>query len=168
MRRDAARKDDPDDDPSSLQGECLLEGRTLAEIVLAYHERTKHHPHRYAASRTMDWATQPDPFRRYAGAELVRLPLPELGRTLPHWQLYVPGSVRPMPLSIESLSIFFRYALSLTAWKRYRESTWSLRANPSSGNLHPTEGYAILPALDGLHAAPAIHHYAPKEHGLER
>jgi SagB-type dehydrogenase family enzyme len=168
MRRDAARKDDPDDDPSSLQGECLLEGRTLAEIVLAYHERTKHHPHRYAASRTMDWATQPDPFRRYAGAELVRLPLPELGRTLPYWQLYVPGSVRPMPLSIESLSIFFRYALSLTAWKRYRESTWSLRANPSSGNLHPTEGYAILPALDGLHAAPAIHHYAPKEHGLER
>jgi SagB-type dehydrogenase family enzyme len=43
-----------------------------------------------------------------------------------------------------------------------------LRANPSSGNLHPTEGYAVLPALDGIHDGPALHHYAPKEHGLER
>src|SRR6187551_994231 len=40
------------DDPSAL------------EIVSAYHERTKHHYHRFAASLGyMDWATQPDPFR---------------------------------------------------------------------------------------------------------
>ncbi len=32
------------------------------EIVVAYHERTKHHYHRFAASvGYMDWATQPDP-----------------------------------------------------------------------------------------------------------
>src|SRR5439155_19869669 len=31
------------------------------EIVVAYHERTKHHYHRFAASvGYMDWATQPD------------------------------------------------------------------------------------------------------------
>ena len=59
------------------------------ELVVAYHERTKHHVHRYAAALGyMDWATQPDPFRRYAGAELVRLPLPKAGRSLPYWQLY--------------------------------------------------------------------------------
>ena len=41
------------------------------EVVVAYHERTKHHFHRYAAALGyMDWATQPDPFRRYAGADL--------------------------------------------------------------------------------------------------
>jgi hypothetical protein len=57
-------------------------------VVVAYHERTKHHFHRYAASLGyMDWATQPDPFRRYAGAALVRLPLPQAGRPLPYWQL---------------------------------------------------------------------------------
>jgi SagB-type dehydrogenase family enzyme len=153
------------------QDERLLEGETPEELVAAYHERTKHHLHRYAASPgVMDWATQPDPFRRYSGAELVRLPFPEPGRTqtLPYWQLYVPGSVRPMPLATDSLSTFFRHALSLTAWKQFRGATWSLRANPSSGNLHPTEGYAVLPPLDGLHAAPAVYHYAPKEHGLER
>jgi SagB-type dehydrogenase family enzyme len=116
----------------------------------------------------MDWATQPDPFRRYQGAPLIHLPLPEPGRALSYWQLYVPGAVAPAPLSIGSVSLFLRYALSLTAWKRFGGETWSLRANPSSGNLHPTEGYAVLPALDGIHDAPAVHHYAPKEHGLER
>jgi len=116
----------------------------------------------------MDWATQPDPFRRYPGADLVRLPLPEPGRSLPHWRLYALGDVPAEPLSLEALSLFFRYALSLTAWKRFHETTWSLRANPSSGNLHPTEGYAVLPAIERLGDTPAVYHYAPKEHALER
>ncbi len=136
---------------------------------MAYHERTKHHYHRFAASLgSMDWATQPNPFRRYDGAPLVRLPLPEEGLGLHYWQLYVTGCARPAPLTIESLSVFFRYALSLTAWKRVQGATWSLRANPSSGNLHPTEGYALLPAMDEIHERPGVYHYAPKEHGLER
>ena len=139
------------------------------KVVVAYHERTKHHFHRYAASPGyMDWATQPDPFRRYQGAELVRLPLAKPGRPLPYWQLYALGDVSSERLSLESISLFFRYALSLTAWKRFRDTTWSLRANPSSGNLHPTEGYAVLPAIDRLGDAPAVYHYAPKEHALER
>ena len=139
------------------------------EVVIAYHERTKHHFHRFAASLGyMDWATQPDPFRRYAGADLVRLPLPKAGRPLPYWRLYAIGTVPPEPLSVESLSLFFRYALSLTAWKRFHETTWSLRANPSSGDLHPTEGYAVLPAIKGLGDTAAVYHYAPREHALER
>src|ERR1700680_4449256 len=139
------------------------------ELVIAYHERTKHFFHRYAASLdSMDWATQPDPFRRYPGADLVRLVLPNAGHPLPYWQLYALGDVPSQPLSAASISLFFRYALSLTAWKRFHETTWSLRANPSSGNLHPTEGYAVLPAIERLGGAPAVYHYAPKEHALER
>ena len=139
------------------------------EVVFAYHERTKHHPRRYAASPpTLDWATQPDPFRRYRGAPLVSLPIALEGPPLPFWALYVPGAVAPEPLSLDSLSRFLRCALALTAWKRFGLSTWALRANPSSGNLHPTEGYAILPRLEGVADGPAVHHYAPREHGLER
>jgi SagB-type dehydrogenase family enzyme len=139
------------------------------ELVIAYHERTKHFFYRYAASLgSMDWATQPDPFRRYPGADLVRLVLPKPGRPLPYWQLYGLGGMSSEPLSAASISLFFRYALSLTAWKRFHGTTWSLRANPSSGNLHPTEGYAVLPAIDGLGTAPAVYHYAPREHALER
>jgi SagB-type dehydrogenase family enzyme len=139
------------------------------EVVVAYHERTKHHFQRFARGPgELDWANQPDPFRRYRGAALVRLPLPDATHARPYWQLYVADSTPPAPLSVDSLSRLFRYALSLTAWKRFRDVSWSLRANPSSGNLHPTEGYAIVPALEGLHDRPALHHYAPKEHGLER
>jgi SagB-type dehydrogenase family enzyme len=148
----------------------LSDGELSAEeIVVGYHERTKHHLRRFAAGPGyLDWATQPDPFRRYQGADLVQLPLPRPGRPLPYWQLYALGNVPPEPLSLESISLFFRYALSLTAWKRLHETTWSLRANPSSGNLHPTEGYAVLPAIERLGDAPAVYHYAPKEHALER
>jgi SagB-type dehydrogenase family enzyme len=148
----------------------LLDADALPErVVIAYHERTKHHFHRYAASPGyMDWATQPDPFRRYPGADFVRLPLANPGRPVPYWQLYAHGEVSSEPLSFESISLFFRYALSVTAWKRFHATTWSLRANPSSGNLHPTEGYVVLPPIDRLGDAPAVYHYAPKEHALER
>jgi SagB-type dehydrogenase family enzyme len=153
----------------ALPAKLLGADATPQELVLAYHERTKHHFHRYAASLgCMDWATQPDPYRRYPGADLVRLPYPKLGRPLRYWQLYALGKVPSEPLSLESISLFFRYALSLTAWKRFHETTWGLRANPSSGNLHPTEGYAVLPVIARLGDAPAVYHYAPKEHALER
>jgi hypothetical protein len=137
-------------------------------IVLAYHERTKHHYSRYAASLGyLDWANQPNPFRRYEEAPLVRLPLPDAGRTLQYWQLYAIYDIVPAPLSVDSISLFFRYALSLTAWIQFQGNTWPLRVNPSSGNLHPTEGYALLPALEGLHICPGVYHYASKSHGLE-
>ncbi|MEK7866786.1 MAG: nitroreductase family protein [Planctomycetota bacterium] len=146
--------------------------RALAGIdpaVAAYHERSKHGPHGFAPGPGyLDWATQPDPFRRYAGAPVVKLPLPAEGRALPYADLYVEGRVPSAPLTLETLSLFFRYALSLTAWKEIPGSRWALRANPSSGNLHPTEGYAVLPSIEGIHGRPAVWHYAPKEHALER
>jgi len=37
--------------------------------IIAYHERTKHQPERYARGpHGLDWATQPNPFRRFTGA----------------------------------------------------------------------------------------------------
>ena len=79
-------------------GQLIGEAETSAEeVVVACHERTKHHSHRYATPLgTMDWTTQPDPFRRYAGAELVRRPLPKSDHPLPYWQLYSSASVPPM------------------------------------------------------------------------
>ena len=160
-------------EPTSIPGDrsqatSVRSDLSAEEVVVVYHERTKHHPHRFAPSLGyLDWASQPDPFRRYSGASLVRLPLPDAQRAPPYWRLYVADSMESVPLSLDSLSLFFRYALSLTAWKRVHETTWSLRANPSSGNLHPTEGYALLPPVDAIHDRPGVYHYAPKEHGLE-
>lgn len=140
--------------------------------VIAYHIRTKHHFDRYARSLGfLDWANQPDPFRRFEGAELIRLPLlnPQDDPQSPSYDaLYQPGDAASQPLTIRTISRFFELALGLSAWKRAGESEWALRNNPSSGNLHPTEGYALLPPVEGLDLSPGLYHYAAKEHGLER
>ena len=139
--------------------------------VIGYHVQTKHHFNRYArALGYLDWANQPDPFRRYEGAPLVSLPLlkhDEEPASPAYDAIYHVTAVLPQPISLRTLSRFFEFALALSAWKKAGESEWALRSNPSSGNLHPTEGYLVLPQFDGLNLKPGLHHYAPKEHGLE-
>jgi SagB-type dehydrogenase family enzyme len=139
--------------------------------VIRYHIQTKHHFNRYArALGYLDWANQPDPFRRFEGTALITLPLlkpDEEPRAPAYDTIYQTGAVACQPVSVRSLSRFFEFALALSAWKKAGESEWALRSNPSSGNLHPTEGYLVLPKIDGLDLNPGLYHYAPKEHGLE-
>ena len=138
------------------------------DVVLAYHETTKHAPYRYARSLGyMDWDTQPNPFRRYAGARLVALDEIAPGAE-PSWDtIFQPGTIIPRLLDRRFLSQLFYDSLALSAWKEYGDSRWALRVNPSSGNLHPTEGYLISGPVAGLLDSAAVCHYAPHEHGLE-
>ena len=139
------------------------------QVAVWYHQRSKHQVGRFAPSLGyMDWATQPDPFRRYIGAPLVSLLLPDADHTPPYERLYEPGGVSARSLDLTSLSELFYYALAISAWKVSGPSRWALRVNPSSGNLHPTEGYLIAGPVDGLSDEPGVWHYAPKEHGLEQ
>ncbi|HSA89705.1 MAG TPA: SagB/ThcOx family dehydrogenase [Burkholderiales bacterium] len=142
------------------------------ETVMRYHERSKHHFNRFAPGPgRLDWANQPDPFRRYAGAALTRLPIlapDEEPVSPPYDSLYARGAVPAAPLSIRALSRLLEYALALSAWKQAGGTRWALRANPSSGNLHPTEGYVLIGGIPELGALPGLFHYAPREHGLER
>jgi len=142
------------------------------ESVKQYHQQTKHDFNRYArALGYLDWANQPNPFRRYEGAPLIRLPLLKPSQdpvSPPYEELYVQNRIPSQALTLESLSRFFEYALSITAWKEYGENRWALRSNPSSGNLHPTEGYLFLGKVPGLSLTPGVYHYASKEHGLEQ
>jgi SagB-type dehydrogenase family enzyme len=139
--------------------------------VIRYHVQTKHHFNRYARSLGhLDWANQPDPFRRYEGAPLIPLPLlkPDDEPVSPPYDgIYERGAVAVKPVTLPTLSRFFELALALSAWKRGGDMQWALRINPSSGNLHPTEGYLVLPQIDGLDLNAGLYHYAPKEHGLE-
>ncbi|MBW7864152.1 MAG: SagB/ThcOx family dehydrogenase [Candidatus Hydrogenedentes bacterium] len=145
-----------------------METDNPTQVVFAYHERTKHHPDRYAASPGyLDWETQPDPFRRHDGAPLLPLPV-ALTADGPRWDdLFNIAGVALRPLDRESVAQFFQDALGLSALKEYEGARWSLRVNPSSGNLHPTEGYLLAGPVQGLHPAPALYHYAPQVHGLE-
>ncbi len=134
--------------------------------TLEYHDRTKHRPSRYAASLGyMDWATQPNPFRRYTDAPLI--PLTHSDTTPPYHLLFSKDALPSAPLCLESLSQLLRYSLGLAAIKSQGDSSWALRCNASSGNLQPTECYVIAPAIDGISQKSTLSHYAPREHALE-
>lgn len=137
--------------------------------VIYYHERTKHHPHRFARGPGyLDWENQPNPFRRYSGAPLVSLPPIEHDESPFFHEIFIPGTIPAVPLTAYSLSRFFELSLAISAWKQYQGSRWALRCNPSSGNLHPTEGYLVIPPIEGIHDKPGVYHYAPLAHALER
>lgn len=139
----------------------------IAEII-AYHRATKHHFQAFAPGPGyLDWANQPDPFRRYVGAPLIPLARTDLATDPPYEAGFGSRSVPPAPLVGESLARLFFDALALSAWKEYQGTRWALRVNPSSGNLHPTESYVICGAVPGVCETPILAHYAPAEHALE-
>lgn len=108
----------------------------VAEII-AYHERTKHQPDRYASGpHGLDWVTQPNPFSRFTGAPLLRMPLTLEDETPLAAALFGAATLRSRPLTLKSVSSFFELSLGLSARKQIADSSWYLRMNPSSGNLH--------------------------------
>ena len=133
------------------------------ETVYRYHDGTKHHFHGFArSSGYLDWACQPHPFRSFIGAPIVALPRTiSYARGAPpltYDQLFQPGSIAPQPLTKAAIGDVLRHALGLSAWKQFGGSRWSLRVNPSSGNLHPTEAYIVTGPVDDLTDTPAVWH----------
>ncbi|GAB3377062.1 SagB/ThcOx family dehydrogenase [Azotobacter armeniacus] len=142
--------------------------------VLDYHQRTKHRFEAYAPGPgTLDWDAQPAPFRHFTGAP--QIVLPRLSAVPPgsalHAALQRPFArlddprQTPLPPDLASLAALLQLSLGLTAWKRYGPDRWAVRANPSSGNLHPTEAYLLIAGFDALQ--DGLYHYRPENHTLE-
>src|SRR4029077_11969609 len=88
------------------------------DATLAYHQRTKHFPGRYARSLGhMDWATQPDPFRRFVGAPLLPLDLVPPSEQPRYAPAFFSGTIPPQSLGRRSVSQLFHDSLALSAWK---------------------------------------------------
>ncbi|MEN8218782.1 MAG: SagB/ThcOx family dehydrogenase [Pseudomonadota bacterium] len=141
--------------------------KQMNETVLAYHERTKHHFDRYARGPAhINWNAQPEHFRRYAGAKCFELPLVADTLASAYVDLYQPGAIAPRPMTLNNVGALLELSLGLSAWKQYGDTRWALRCNPSSGNLHPTEGYVVLPNLTDIPAG--VYHYLSHDHILEQ
>src|SRR5262249_59011329 len=110
--------------------------------------RSKHQLERYAPGPGyLDWATQPDPFRTYAGAARLELPL-VADRLATRFNDVRRGASRAAaPLDRDSIATLLELSLAVSAWKSHRGASWGLRRNPPSANLHPTQGHAGVGAL---------------------
>jgi len=143
-----------------------MTSETYDEII-SCHEATKHHYDRYARSPGyMDWKNQPNPFRTYAGSPVHPLKLLKKDPPGTYLDLYERKNNRQQPFTIETIAGFLELSLGLSAWKAAPGSRWSLRVNPSSGNLHPTEAHLILPPMKPINSG--VYHYNALGHVLEK
>jgi SagB-type dehydrogenase family enzyme len=149
--------------------------------LFAYHQATKHTYHSVRANaRYLDWRNQPDPFRTYEGAPAIALP-PEPGfpttGTFAAMAALAEKTILPaadaserrekIQLDLTWLSRFLWHSMAVNAWKKVPGSgaRYSLRVNPSSGNLHPTETYVVPRAFTGME--DGLYHYRADRHALE-
>ena len=98
--------------------------------VYAYHALSKHQPQRYAPGPGyLDWACQPAPFRRYAGAALIELPHRPLEQSPAYEAVFAAPLGEPAPLNLASLGQLLYDSLALSAWKEAGGNRWALRVN---------------------------------------
>jgi len=136
------------------------------QAVLTYHQQTKHHVTEgfAAAPHTLDWQAQPCAFRQYSNTYYYELPLTAQRIHAPYEVLHGRISCRPRALNTDSIASLLELSLGLSAWKQFESQRWPLRCYPSSGNLHPVEGYLVTPDLVGLPAG--VYHYNSHNHDL--
>ena len=150
--------------------------------LFAYHQATKH---TYDSVRSdahyLDWRNQPNPFRTYEGAPLTVLApeprFPDTG-TFAAMATLASGTRQArennfenhpaVPLDAIWLSRLLWHSMAVSSWKKVPStgSRYSLRVNPSSGNLHPTETYLALRGFAGVD--DGFYHYRADLHALEQ
>ncbi|WP_455232495.1 nitroreductase family protein [Geopseudomonas aromaticivorans] len=138
-----------------------------ADQVRAYHRLSMHRPGQFAPGPGgLDWASQPAAFRRYAGCRLIELWQRPLDESPDYDAAFAAPVGAPAALGLPGISQLLYDSLAVSAWKQAGGSRWALRVNPSSGNLHPTEAYLLLPP-GAVAAAGVLAHYCADEHVLE-
>jgi SagB-type dehydrogenase family enzyme len=135
-----------------------------------YHEATKHSVESLRRARhDLDWANMPDPFRHYEGVPVLDLPADPHAPEIPALDVLqgtLGSTAEGAGPTFLSQVLFYSAAISATKRVPSSEYKYSLRVNPSSGNLHPTEFHFVTRGLkewpDGLY------HYDPSRHMAEQ
>lgn len=148
--------------------------RRDVEAMLAFHGLSGLDPERPGAMpRRLERRSQPIPFRRFAGAPRLLLPLS--GADAGADSGGPKADPEASPPAFESVARLLEDSLALTGWKRKANAGFGLRAVPSAGNLHPLEAYLVASNLEGgkgedgaAIGSAALYHYSPFDHALER
>lgn len=147
-------------------------------VFYNYHQRTKHTFEKlFADNRRLDWNNEPNPFRVYAGANVVSLSRSMVATDNRLFDLLLPGWNQSQgseaigklaSLDAATLSTLLFHTCAISAWKAIgsTDHRWALRVNASSGNLHPTETHVLIAGVDGIE--PGAYHYRVDRHELEQ
>ena len=122
--------------------------------IADYHVESKHRwpDGTVEAPEGFDWATQPDQTRSFQDLERIPITLQGLRGAV------TPGS------SEAAMSAFLLATFGASGiYEADDGRRWVARANPSSGNLHPTEAYIIAP----LYTHMRTFHYDPLGHAFD-
>ena len=121
-----------------------------------YHNQTKHFPGRYAKSLGyLDWDNQPRDVKEYE-TDFIKLNK-GLKLDYPYESLYKKNP--PQKITLSLISEFLKNSAFINAKKSVGHSSWYVRVNPSSGNLHPEEIYIVY--------KDSFYHFNPKKFSLE-
>jgi SagB-type dehydrogenase family enzyme len=140
------------------------DAHTPDDLGRRYLRETRHRRDRLVGGR-MDWAHQPDWFKRYPDVPRVELPEPARCDTRLFEALARRRSVRayaPEPLALGELSALLWAAAGVTA----REGGFAFRTAPSAGGLYPVEHYVVVNRVEGLEQG--LYHYDVLGTALER
>ena len=151
------------------------------ELLFAYHHATKHTLQSvHTTAHYLDWENQPNPYRTYEGTSVIALPpnrgFPSIGTfaaiaSLAEKKIGIadnePEHSKSAMRDKVWLSQFLWHSMAISARKTvpHVDYHYSLRVNPSSGNLHPTETYLSLRGFTDL--ADGLYHYRADLHALE-
>ena len=155
-----------------------------SKILKWYHYQSEYRLGYQSRSDQRVWILQPSVCKRHYGKiELVRLHKFESIKKLKTKNSSDPLSKSILfsrnneskALSLTSISCFIWYSLTLSSRKdtfhnfAMPKGAYSKRVNASSGGLHPTEAYFILPpkTLKNTHKQWQFCHYAVSQHALE-
>ena len=137
---------------------------------LEYHELTKHSAESLRRTQHyLDWANMPNPFRHYEGVPVVDLPADPPAPQISALEVLEGKTGNTLARDgAEFFSQLMFYSASISAFKRVPSTgaIYSLRINPSSGNLHPTEFHFCARGLVGW--PDGLYHYCPSSHMAEK
>jgi SagB-type dehydrogenase family enzyme len=114
----------------------------------------------------LDWATQPETYKRYPSTPRIALSPPQTEDGTPIWdvlrQRRSQRRYQDAPLLEAELSQLLWASQGITQVRQ----GYSFRTAPSAGALYPVETYLVVNAVEGIE--PGVYHYAAESHELEQ
>lgn len=128
-----------------------------------FQQETKYHRGHLPAWH-LDWASKPEPYKRYPAAPKVQLDPPQCEGGAPLWDvLDSRRSVRHFKAELMAKS-----ELSQLLWaaQGITNQGSGFRTAPSAGALYPVETYLVVNSVENVE--PGVYHYAVDKHELDQ